>query len=92
MRILGVDYGKARTGVAVSDALGLMAHGIETIFSSNMRRVAESVAKLAKEYEAGIIVVGLPKNMNNTLGERAEKTIRFTKLLEEECGDRKSVV
>ncbi len=86
MRILGVDYGKARTGVAVSDALGLMAHGIETIFSSNMRRVAESVAKLAKEYEAGIIVVGLPKNMNNTLGERAEKTIRFTKLLEEECG------
>lgn len=84
MRILGVDYGKARTGIAVSDPLGLMAHGIETIFSSNMRTVASRAAELAKEYEAGIIVVGLPKNMNNTLGERAEKTLRFVKLLEAE--------
>lgn len=81
MRILGIDYGAARTGIAVSDSLGLMAHGVETIFSSNARKVIQSVVLLAEKYDAGIIVVGLPKNMNNTLGERSEKTLKFISLL-----------
>ncbi len=86
MRVLGIDYGSARTGIAVSDPLGMMAHGVETVFSSSARKVAERIAQLAKTYEAGIIVVGLPKNMNNTLGERAAKTYRFIDLLKPLCG------
>ncbi|MCK9478264.1 MAG: Holliday junction resolvase RuvX [Firmicutes bacterium] len=83
MRVVGVDYGEARTGVAVSDLLGFMAHGVKTVSSSGAKNTANEVGKIAKHYKAGIIVVGLPKNMNNTLGERGEATLKFVRLLKE---------
>ncbi len=71
-RMLGVDYGVARTGVAVTDPLGMMAQGVATIHSGNPEKVLQSILDYAQRYDVETIVVGLPKNMNNTLGERAE--------------------
>jgi len=85
IKILGIDYGASRTGAAVSDLMGSMAHGIETIFSKSAKDVAQKVAALAEKHEVGKIVVGLPKNMNNTLGERGEKTQEFIELLRDTC-------
>lgn len=82
MRIIGIDYGMSRTGIAVSDPLGLMAHGIKTISYSNAKSLINEICRIVKEYKAGIIVVGLPKNMNNTLGERGEATLKFVRMLE----------
>ena len=64
MRIIGIDYGASRTGVAVSDELGFMAHRVETISDTSRKNVIDRIKNLAEKYEAGIIVVGLPKNMN----------------------------
>lgn len=83
MRILGVDYGDARTGIAVSDALGMMAQGVETVHSRQAEKVAEKVAVYAAQYQVNLIVVGLPKNMNNSIGQRGEATLAFTELLKE---------
>lgn len=80
-RILGVDYGVARTGVAVSDPLGMMAQGVTTIHSRRCDVVLKEVLKFAKQYDAKIIVVGLPKNMNNTIGERGEACMEFGDML-----------
>lgn len=71
-RMLGVDYGVARTGIAVTDPLGMMAQGVATIHSKNPQKVLQAILDYAQQYEVGTIVVGLPKNMNNTIGERAE--------------------
>ena len=78
MRIMGLDYGDNRVGVAVTDPLGLIANGIETITTKGsekelMKRLDELIVK----YEVGTIVVGMPINMNGTLGERVEKTELF---------------
>ena len=82
-RMLGVDFGVARTGVAVSDPLGMTAQGVGTIHSGNVEKVLEEVIVYAKQYEAKTIVVGLPKNMNNTVGERGEACIAFGERLKE---------
>ena len=82
-RMLGVDFGVARTGVAVSDPLGMTAQGVGTIHSGNVEKVLEEVIGFAKQYEANTIVVGLPKNMNNTVGERGEACIAFGDRLKE---------
>lgn len=82
-RMLGVDFGVARTGVAVSDPLGMTAQGVGTIHSGNVEKVLEEVIGYAKQYEANTIVVGLPKNMNNTVGERGEACIAFGERLKE---------
>lgn len=81
MRILGVDYGEARTGVAVSDGLNLTAQGVKTIFGRNPEKVATEVSELVKEYDAKLVVVGLPKNMDNSIGFRGEATIEFVEIL-----------
>ena len=81
MRILGVDYGASRTGIAVSDPLGMMAHGVTTVHSKNPHDVARKTADFATEYRAEKIVVGLPKNMNNTIGERGDATLAFVEVL-----------
>lgn len=86
MKILGVDFGEARTGVAVSDALGLTAQGIKTVYGRNPERVAASVSDIAHECNAELIVLGLPKNMDNSVGFRGEATIEFSKLLEQITG------
>ena len=85
-RILGVDFGIARTGVAVTDPLGMMAQGVATISSRKIEKVLEEVVKYAREYDAQAIVVGLPKNMNNTIGERGEACIEFGEMLKAETG------
>ncbi|MBQ8907377.1 MAG: Holliday junction resolvase RuvX [Clostridia bacterium] len=82
-RILGVDYGDVRTGLAVSDLLGFMASGIGTIKPGGMRNTAEAVAKEAEAQGAVLIVIGLPKNMDGSEGFRAEAVRAFAALLAE---------
>lgn len=83
MRILGLDVGQKTIGIAVSDTLGFTAQGITTIRRKNKNYDLEEVIKLIKKYEANIIVIGLPKNMNGSIGFAGEKIMEFTKLLEE---------
>ncbi len=81
MKIIGVDFGDVRTGVAVSDALGLTAQGIGTVYGRDPEKVADKVAALIKEQNAGLTVVGLPKNMDGTVGFRGEATLNFVEIL-----------
>lgn len=83
MRILGVDYGDAHTGVSVSDPTGFLASQSFTIDLHNMQAVAERVLETARENDCTEIVVGHPVNMNGTIGERAQKCETFAHLLEE---------
>ena len=89
MRILGLDYGSKTVGVAVSDPLGLTAQSVETIWRKQENKLRQTLARieeLAAGYQAEKIVLGLPKNMNNTIGERAEKTLEFREMLERRTG------
>ena len=89
MRILGLDYGSKTVGVAVSDPLRLTAQRVETIWRKQENKLRQTLARieeLAAEYQAEKIVLGLPKNMNNTIGERAEKTLEFREMLERRTG------
>jgi putative Holliday junction resolvase len=72
MRIMGVDYGDARTGIAISDLLCSIVGTTTVIHSRNAERTLEQIVKLARENEIGEIVVGLPKNMDGTEGSRAQ--------------------
>ncbi|QPQ29890.1 Holliday junction resolvase RuvX [Lysinibacillus sp. JNUCC 51] len=85
MRIMGLDVGSKTVGVAVSDALGWTAQGIETvkIDEANGEFGIERIAELVKEYAITEFVVGFPKNMNNTVGPRGEASENYKKLLEE---------
>ena len=85
-RIIGVDFGDARVGVAVSDPLGITAQGLDTLNEKNMESAAEHLRNLASELGAAKFVVGFPKNMNGTIGERGKRTQEFAKLLEEKSG------
>ena len=82
-RILGVDYGDVRTGLAVSDPSGFLASGIGTVRPGGMRNTAEVVAAEAEKQEAVRIVVGLPKNMDGSEGFRAQAVYAFVELLKE---------
>lgn len=84
--ILGVDFGDSRTGYAVSDALGMSAHTLEVFSEKSMMRVAEHTAKLADELNAEKIVLGFPKNMNGTVGERGKKSKKLAAILETMTG------
>ena len=89
MRILGLDYGSKTVGVAVSDPLGLTAQGVEIIrrkSENKMRQTLARIEELIKEYQVEKIVLGLPKNMNNTLGDRAEKSLELKETLERRTG------
>ena len=89
MRIMGLDYGAATVGVAISDALLLTAQGIETIRREQelqLRKTYRRIEELVKEYEVDRIVVGYPKHLNNTLGERAKKAEEFSQALERRTG------
>ncbi len=81
MRILAVDYGDARTGIAISDNSEMLASPVCTITEYHADRLADKVAALAKEHQAGEIIVGLPINMNGTKGARAEKCEAFGEML-----------
>lgn len=89
MRVMGLDYGSVTVGVAISDALLLTAQGIEIIRrkeENKLRPTLRRIEELAAEYEVGTIVVGYPKNMNNTEGPRAEKSKEFANLLRKRTG------
>ena len=89
MRILGLDYGSKTVGVAVSDPLGLTAQKVETIWrkqENKLRRTLARIEELIAEYEVEKIVLGFPKNMNNTVGERAEKALEFGEMLQKRTG------
>lgn len=84
--LLGVDFGDARTGLAVSDAGRIIASGRESIHEKGIERVAERVAEYAIREGVSGIVVGLPKNMDGSEGHRADRARRFAELLEEKTG------
>ena len=86
---MGLDYGSKTVGVAVSDALLLTAQNIETICreqENKLRRTLARIQELCLEYEVEKIVLGFPKNMNNTTGDRAEKSLEFAEMLKKRTG------
>lgn len=85
-RILGVDFGDARTGIAMSDISGFLASGVGTVKSTGFLKTAEEVCRIAKEKDVGLIVLGHPINMNGTLGPRSEKARAFGEKLRELTG------
>ena len=86
MRIMAIDYGDQRTGLAVSDLLGMLCGEAWTVTEWNPERLAEQISREAKSREVGTLVLGLPKNMDGSEGPRAEKCRQFKALLEEVCG------
>lgn len=81
MRKMGIDLGEKTIGIAVSDELGWTAQGLETIKRTNEKKDLERIGELIKEFNVSEIVVGYPKNMNGTVGERGQASERFAKLL-----------
>ena len=86
MRYIELDVGDRTVGVAVSDPLGYTAQGITTVRRKSLEKDLENLREIFKEYEIQGIVVGLPKNMNGTIGPQAEKAMEFGRVLEEEFG------
>lgn len=89
MRILGLDYGSKTVGVAVSDPLGFTAQKLETIWrkqENKLRRTYARIDEIISEYDVDKIVVGYPKNMNNTIGDRAQKSQEFAEALKKRTG------
>ncbi len=89
MRIMGLDFGSKTVGVAISDPLFLTAQGIEIIRrkeENKLRKTLARIEELILEYEVEEIVLGYPKNMNDTLGERAARTEEFKEHLERRSG------
>jgi len=83
-RIMGLDFGSVTTGVAISDALKLTAQGIEVINRKQENKLRQTLARIGElitEYEVETIVLGYPKNMNNTIGDRAQKSEEFAEKL-----------
>lgn len=85
-RTLGVDFGDARTGLALSDISGFLASGIGTIKSKSFKETGDAVCEIAKKHDVGLIVLGHPINMNGTLGPRSEKIQAFKDYLVEHSG------
>lgn len=89
MRIMGLDYGSRTMGVAMSDELGVIAQGVEIIRRDSEKKIRKTLIRidaLIAEYNVEKIVLGFPKNMNNTLGDRAEKTLELKDDLERRTG------
>lgn len=89
MRILGLDYGSVTVGVAVSDALRMTAQGLETIRrkqETKLRQTLARIEELIKEYDVERIVLGYPKNMDNSIGTRAQKSEEFAEMLKKRTG------
>ena len=86
-RILGVDFGDTRTGLAVSDASRFLASGIGYVSPGGIVKTADKVAEVAREQKVSAIVVGLPKNMDGSEGFRADRCREFAGLLRERLGN-----
>ena len=83
-KILGLDIGKKRIGIAMSDIMGLIAHPVETISREPEKAAVDKIKKICKDNNIKKIVAGLPKNMNNTIGEQAQDCIDFTEKFKDE--------
>ncbi|MBE7063603.1 MAG: Holliday junction resolvase RuvX [Ruminococcaceae bacterium] len=86
MRLIGLDYGDSRIGVAVSDALGLTAQPVGTLSEKTWTKQLEKLAAIVQEYGAEGFVIGMPRNMNGSVGERGEITRKFSEFLQEKTG------
>lgn len=89
MRIMGLDFGSKTVGVAVSDALLITAQGVEIVSRKSPGKLRQTLARIqeiSEEYQVDKIVLGFPKNMNNTEGERCTKTLEFKEMLERRLG------
>lgn len=84
MRILGLDIGQRTIGVAISDPLGFTAQGITTIRRKNKSEDINELKKICQEYSVEKIVIGLPKNMNNSIGFAGEKILEFSEIIKNE--------
>lgn len=87
MRIMGLDVGDATIGVAVSDELKLIAQALNTIRRKNIKEDLKAIESIVDEKKISKIVIGFPKNMNNTIGERGKKTIEFSEIVKETFPD-----
>jgi RNAse H-fold protein YqgF len=86
---MGLDYGSKTVGVAISDPLFITAQSLETIWrksENKLRRTLARIEELVEEYEVSKIILGLPKHMNDEVGERAEKSIEFQQILMKRTG------
>jgi putative Holliday junction resolvase len=86
MRVLGVDYGRARIGLALSDPTGLFAQGLCVLQRETDSQAVADIVEVIQQYEVEEVVVGLPKNMNGTVGERAEQCKAFAEQLQQAAG------
>lgn len=89
MKVMGLDYGTKTVGVALSDELFITAQGVETITRKSANKLRQTLARieqLIEENKVGLIVLGYPKNMNNTVGDRAQATESFKEDLERRTG------
>ncbi len=86
MIIMSVDYGDVRTGIAICDRLETLAHPVTVITESYEPKLIKKISELIKEQKPELIVVGFPKNMDSSVGERAEKCREFSIKLSEETG------
>ena len=89
MRILGLDYGARTVGIAISDGLQITAQGLEIVKrdrENKLRRTFVRIEELILEYGVEQLVLGFPKNMDNSIGERGEKTLAFKERLERRTG------
>ena len=86
MRVLGVDYGQKRIGLAISDPLGIFAQPLDTVEAPDAASAADRIAALCKERSVETIVVGLPRNMDDTLGPSASAALAFKDLLAAKTG------
>lgn len=91
-RILGIDYGDRRVGISVSDPLGITAQGICTLENKVFEKMMENLKKIIEEYNPAEIVLGMPKNMDGSIGFRGEITLEFKESLEKISNDAKIVL
>lgn len=89
MRILGLDYGSKTVGVAISDELGITAQGLETVTrtkENQLRKTLARIESICAEYGVGAIILGYPRNMDNSIGEQAKKSEEFAESLRRRTG------
>lgn len=85
MRTLGIDFGSKRIGVAISDENGLIAHGLKTILRSAEHHELQELQAVITDYRVDRLVVGLPRNMNGSLGPAAQQVLSFVEILKAKC-------
>jgi len=86
LRIIGLDYGDSRIGVAVSDRLGMTAQPVGALSEKTWSQQLEKLAQIVAEYDAECFVIGMPRNINGSIGPRGEVTRKFSQLLKERFG------